>query len=115
MAKTKTLGIRLSPYMISELERLKESFDFKSYSEMLEILTHLLTGMDELLSQIGEHPSEWGKEEIEEFLRLGHETLPTGKSVKIRDILLRRLRKKFGEDGVEKLERLLSQNSIKIG
>lgn len=65
MAKTKTFGIRMSPSLIDEMERLKEAFDFKSYAEMLDLLTHLLAGMNELLSQIGEHPSEWGKEEQE--------------------------------------------------
>ena len=115
MAKTKTLGIRMSPSLIDEIERLKEAFDFKSYAEMLETLAHFLVGMDELLSEIGEHPSEWEREEIEKFLRLGHGSLPNSKSTKISDILIRRLKKRFGEDGVEIVERLLSRNSVKTG
>ena len=105
MAKTKTLGIRTTPQLIHELEELKKAFDFDSYSDMLSSLAHVLKSVDQRVCQIQDHPRTWTVDEIHKYLSLCEE----GNAVReeISQLVWRRLRQRFGEDGVEALRQKL--------
>lgn len=111
MAKTKTLGVRLAPELIAELDKLKRSFAFTSYGEMIETLLHLLGGIDECVACFKGHPRDWGAEDVRRCLALdvGHTTV-YHKTVNV--LLWRRLKERFGQDGVEHLHQLLEHDSL---
>lgn len=101
MAKTKTLGIRTTPQLIDELEELKKAFDFDSYSEMLSSLAHVLKSVDKRVCQIQDHPRNWTADQIHKYLSLQSEEGPVREEIS--QLVWRRLRQRFGEDGVEAL------------
>ena len=112
MAKTKTLGIRTTPQLIDELEELKKAFNFASYSDMLVCLAHVLKGVDQRVCQIQDHPRTWTLDDIRKFLPLESED---GNAVReeISQLVWRRLKQRFGEDGVEALQHQLQGKSTR--
>lgn len=108
MAKTKTLGIRTTLQLIGELEELKKSFDFKSYSEMLSCFAKVLKTVNQQVCQIQDHPRTWSPEDTRRFLALGEVRDPVREEIS--QLIWRRLRQRFGEDGVEALRRRLDNS-----
>jgi hypothetical protein len=108
MAKTKTFGVRLTPELISELERLKDAFSFASYGEMMETLIHLLQGIDEGVSRIKEHPREWKAQQVKQHLFSFSEKSQTSSTAQVEDLTWRRLRERFGEDGIQRIRELVA-------
>ena len=88
------------------------AFGFGSYGEMLGFLVRLLRTIDKEVSDIDKHPREWSQEEVEKYLQVSCGMLFDGNSVEIRDLLWRRLRERFGEHGMERLQQLVSENSL---
>ena len=111
MAKTKTLGIRLSPALISELERLKQSFAFASYGEMMENLVDLLESIDECVSRIKGHPRDWNSDDAKKCLALENEDAASCRTM-LNRLLWRRLKERFGQDGLQHVQELLGQGSL---
>ena len=68
MAKTETLGIRLTPQVIGELEQLRDAFAFASYGEVLESMVRLLKSIDQTVCQTKDHPRDWGTSDAKEYL-----------------------------------------------
>jgi hypothetical protein len=106
MAKTKTLGIRTTPQLIDELEELKKAFNFDSYSEMLSSLAQVLKSIDQRVSQIQDHPRTWSVGEARRLLSM-HSDEGDAAREQIPRLVWRRLRQRFGEDGVETLRQKL--------
>lgn len=109
MAKTKTFGVRLTPELIAELERLRGTFGFATYGEMMESWVHLLQNIDERVCQIEKHPKEWGAQDFEEHLGLRERNAASLTSID--PLVVRRLRERFGEDGVQRIHGLLRELS----
>lgn len=107
MPKTKTLGVRLTPDLIAEVERLKDLFGFSSYSEMVEVLVLLLQKIEEEVDGITLHPREWGKDDVANYLPRKHSTLFSNE---INELLRRRLGARFGEDGIQHIQGLLNES-----
>ncbi len=114
MAKTKTLGIRVAPQLITELERLKNVFAFASYGEMLESFVRLLQSIDESVCQIKDHPREWEAHDVERYLS-STDDRPTSQSAEVNALTWRRLRDRFGEDGVQRVKELVDEVQAKVG
>ncbi len=112
MAKTKTLGIRVTPNLNNDLEHLKSAFGFSSYGAMLEFLVRFLGTIDKAVSDIDKHPRDWSQEEVEEYLQVSCGSLVGSGIAEIRDLLWRRLRERFGEHGMERLQQLISEDSL---
>jgi len=110
MAKTKTFGVRLAPELINELERLKEAFSFTSYGEMIEVWVRLLQRIDEGVFRIKKHPREWNAQELERHL-LCADKRSADYSSQVEDLTWRRLRARFGEDGVQHIRELIADLS----
>lgn len=108
MAKTKTFGVRLTPDMISELERLKDVFAFTSSGEMIESWIRLLKDIDEGVCRIKEHPREWKAHQVEKYLSFTDKET-TVHSAQVDELAWRRLRERFGEDGVERIRELVAE------
>jgi len=110
MAKTKTLGVRLAPESIAELDEFKRIFGFASYAEMIETLLHLLGGIDKCVSQLKGHPRDLDAGDVKKYLALdfGHDV---AYQKTVNTLLWRRFKERFGQDGVEHLQRLLEQDS----
>lgn len=106
MAKTKTLGIRTTQQLIDELEKLKDAFAFGSYSELLGSLAQVLRTIDQRVCQVQEHPRTWEAEQIRAFFS----TSSDGNEDEIARLMWRRLKQRFGEDGVEVLRRKLLED-----
>lgn len=111
MAKTKTLGIRLAPELIAELDELKRIFSFASYGEMIETLLHLLGGMDECVSRFEGHPRGWSAEDVRKCLALDIEHAAAYHKT-VTALLWRRFKERFGQDGLEHLQQLLEHDSL---
>lgn len=111
MAKTKTLGVRLAPELIAELDEFKRIFAFASYAEMIETLLHLLGGIDECVSHFKRHPRDWDAEDVKKCLALdfGHDA---AYHKTVNALLWRRFKERFGQDGVEHLQHLLERDSL---
>ena len=109
MAKTKTLGIRTTHHLIDELEVLKKSFNFESYSQMLKCLADVLKTVDKRVCEIQDHPRTWSPEDTQRFLALGVASDPIGEEIS--QLVWRRLRQRFGEDGVEALRQKLESTT----
>lgn len=107
MAKTKTLGMRLTLQHISKLKTLKEAFDFSSYNEMLESLLRLLQGIDDTVREIDDHPRNWEPQQVQNHLDSHREQV--GRLTILDDLFWRRLRERFGEDGVQYIRDLASK------
>ena len=110
MAKTKTLGIRTTPQLIAELEELKGAFDFGSYSEMLSSLAQVLRNIDQRICQLRRHPSAWEVEEVRDLLS-GISAEANGQEDEIARLVWRRVKERFGEDGVESLRQKLLEKA----
>lgn len=106
MPKTKTLGVRLTPDLIAEVERLKNLFGFSSYSEMVEVLVLLLQKIDKEVDGITLHPREWDKDDVDNYLPGRHSTLFSNE---INELMWRRLGARFGEDGIQHIQELLKE------
>jgi hypothetical protein len=108
MAKTKTFGVRLTPELISELERLKDVFAFSSYGEMMEHWVRLLQNIDDGVCQINTHPKEWTTQDVREHLHVPEMPCVTSSS-QVDSLTLRRLRERFGEDGLQRIQEILKE------
>ena len=108
MAKTKTFGVRLTPNQIVELERLRSTFAFTSYGELIGDWVQLLQQIDTQISRIHKHPRDWGPSDLDEhlMLRVGRSSHPWNVFA---SLLLRRIKARFGEDGVERINMLLER------
>ena len=113
MAKTKTFGVRLTPEMIAELERLKDVFAFASYSEMLKYWICLLQNIDEGVCQIKSHPREWTTQEVKEHLGASKLQHSASLSSLVDSLTVRRLRERFGEDSLQSIQDILKQSTRK--
>lgn len=113
MAKTKTLGIRTTPQLIGELEKLKVAFDFGSYSEMLISLAQVLRNIDQRICELRSHPRAWKVAEVRDLFS---GTLPesNGQEDEIAHLVWRRLKERFGEDGVESLRQKLHEGAERM-
>lgn len=104
MAKTKSFGIKVDPAFGQEIERLKETFGFTSFGEILQVSVKLLQAIDEGVCCIKRHPREWTRADVVEYLSLGSEA---AQSPELITLLERRLRERFGQDGVERVQELI--------
>ncbi len=112
MAKTKTLGIRTTPELIAELERLKEAFYFENYSEMLHTLAQVLRSIDQRVSEIPNHPRDWSAEELDTYFS-APDGAESSNNNELSRLVWRRLKQRFGEDGVEILHQKLRSRAQK--
>lgn len=103
MAKTKSLGTKVAPAFGQEIERLKQAFGFASFGEMLQASIRLLQAIDEGVCRIKRHPREWSRTDLLEYLSIGREA---GQDHEIISLVERRLRERFGQDGVEQVQEL---------
>ena len=114
MAKTKSIGIRVTPELSQEIERLKEAFGFGSFGEMLESFVRLLRLIDDGVARIESHPRDWSKEDVEQYLSFGNSNWVGDETGELRHLLWRRLRERFGQDGVDRARELL-RNRVSKG
>jgi hypothetical protein len=103
MAKTKTFEVRPEHETIAKLERLKDRFDFASYGDMKVRLVRHLKEIDEVVCGISE-PSGNGARWIAKYLfsLLG----PAISSDELSVFTWWRLRNRFGENGVQRIQEL---------
>lgn len=113
MAKTKTLGIRATPELIGELEILKAAFNFESYSEMLDTLARVLRSIDQRVSQIPSHPRDWSTGELDTCFSTPDRAESLNDNELTR-LAWRRLKQRFGEDGVQALQQKLLESSRRV-
>jgi hypothetical protein len=104
MAKTKSLGTKVDPAFRQEIERLKEAFGFTSFGEMLQVSVKLLQAIDEGVCRIERHPREWSRPDVIEYLSIGREA---AEDPEILALVERRLRERFGQDGIERMQEIL--------
>ena len=114
MAKTKTLGIRVTPVLAGELTQLKGVFDFATFGEMLESLVRLLRHVDEDVCKIDRHPHEWGVQDLATYLAFNGQNSIVCPEGELDRLLWRRLKQRFGEDGVEIIRQLLAKHPSAI-
>ena len=115
MAKSKSIGARVTPEFSQEIERLKEAFGFGSLGEMLESFVRLLQLIDRDISCIESHPREWSKEDVQTYLSVGNSNRISQETGELRALLWRRLRERFGQDGVERAHELLGTEAMDEG
>ncbi len=72
MAKTKSIGTRVTPEFNQEIERLKEAFGFGSFGEMIESFVRLLQLIDNGVASIQSHPPDWSKDDAQKYLSGGN-------------------------------------------
>lgn len=113
MAKTKSMGTRVTPEFSQEIERLKEAFGFVTFGEMLETFVRLLQLIDKGISRIDSHPRDWSKEDVQNYLAVGNSNWIDQGADELRELLWRRLRERFGQDGVERARELLETEALK--
>jgi len=111
MAKTKSIGIRVTPELNEEIERLKEAFGFTSFGEMLESFVRILQLVDQDIYRIESHPRDWSKEDVQNYLSGGNSDWIDPRTSELGKLLWRRLRERFGQDGVERARELLEKRS----
>ena len=111
MAKSKSIGARVTPEFSQEIERLKEAFGFGSFGEMLESFVRLLQLIDQGISSIDSHPRDWSKEDVQSYLAVGNSNWIDQGTGELRALLWRRLRERFGQDGVERARELLGNDA----
>ncbi|MBE9501300.1 MAG: hypothetical protein IMY87_02595 [Chloroflexi bacterium] len=109
MAKTKSIGIRVTPEVNKEIERLKEAFGFGSFGEMLESFVRILQLVDQDIFRIESHPREWSKKDVQNYLSGGNSDWTDPRTGELGKLLWRRLRERFGQDGVERARELLEK------
>lgn len=107
MAKNKSIGARVTPEFSQEIERLKDAFGFGSFGEMLESFVRLLQLIDGDISCIESHPREWSKEDVQIYLSVSNSNRMGQETGELGALLWRRLRERFGEDGIERARELL--------
>jgi len=111
MSKTKVIGIRAGDQLRSQLRNLKEGFQFESYAEMVESLARLLQGIDDIVCGIDEHPRNWETQQGRNHLNsLREKVIELGV---LDDLFWRRLRERFGEDGVQHIRELSGNRGIR--
>jgi len=81
---------------------------------MLESLVCLLRLIDEGVSKIDRHPREWRSEDVARYLPFGDGNVTGYEAGELAELLWRRLKQRFGEDGVEKLRQLLCKDSVPV-
>jgi hypothetical protein len=113
MAKTKSIGARVTPELSQEIERLKEAFGFGSFGEMLESFVRLLQLIDQGTDRIESHPRDWSKKDIQNYLLGGNSDWIDPRANELRELLWRRLRERFGQNGVERARELLGNEASK--
>ena len=111
MAKSKLLSVRVTPELRNELDNLKMTFGFTSYKSMIESLVRLMKFVDERISNIETNPSEWKRKDLDRYLPLAHVDLLRLQQTELGQLVLRRLKQRFGEVGVKRLRQLLSDDS----
>lgn len=109
MPKTKSFGTKVEPAFGQEIERLKEAFGFTSFGEILEVSVRLLQVIDEGVCRIKRHPREWSRADMLEYLSIGREAAQDSEIVALAE---RRLRERFGQDGVEQVQEVLRNERI---
>ena len=109
MAKTKSLGTKVDPAFGQQIERLKDAFGFASFGEMLQASVQLLKAIDEAVCRIERHPREWSKADVKEYLSIGQEA---AQDPGITALVERRLRERFGQDGVERVQELIRNEHV---
>lgn len=112
MAKTKSLGTKVDPAFRQKIDRLKEAFGFASFGEMLQATISLLEAIDEGVCRIKRHPREWSRADLLEYLSIGREAAQDDEIVALVE---RRLRERFGQDGVERVQELLRNENLEQG
>jgi hypothetical protein len=110
MGKTKSLGTKVEPEFGKEIERLKEAFGFLSFGELLEGSIKLLQAIDRGICHIQRHPRDWNENDVAEYLSIGQEA---AKGPEIIALVERRLRERFGQDGVEQVQQLLGNQYLR--
>ena len=70
----------------------------------------LLQQVDAYVSQIDEHPSDWTLEDLDRHLVLSGKHLSCS-WLAFSSITLRRLRERFGEDGIQRINDLLERKT----
>jgi len=113
MAKTKSIGIRVTPEVNKEIERLKEAFGFGSFGEMLESFVRILQLIDQDIYRIESHPRELSKQDVQNYLSGGNSDWIDPRTGELGKLLWRRLRERFGQDGVERARELLETEALK--
>ena len=111
MAKSKSIGARVTPEFSQEIECLKEAFGFGSFGEMLESFVRLLELIDRDISCIESHPREWSKKDVQTYLSVGNSNRIIQGTGELKALLWRRLRERFGQDGVERAQGLLGDEA----
>ena len=107
MAKTKSVGTKVDPEFDKELQRLKESFGFNNFGEMLETFVSLLQYVDRSVLQIKRHPREWSKSDLHQYLSLRQVGLIDWQKDEFAELFRKRIRQRFGQDGLEHIEYLI--------
>jgi hypothetical protein len=105
MGKTKTFGMRLTPELIAELERLRDTFGFTNYSHMIDGWIGVLQDIDSAVTEIQRHPREWEAQHLREHLGLCDQQLAS-RFPHVDGLALRRLKERFGEDGVQRVHQI---------
>jgi len=113
MAKSKSIGARVTPEFSQEIERLKEAFGFGSFGEMLESFVRLLQLVDDGVARIDSHPRDWSKKDVQNYLSGSNSDWIDQGAGELRELLWRRLRERFGQDGVERARELLGSDTSK--
>lgn len=111
MAKNKSIGARVTPEFSQEIERLKDAFGFGSFGEMLESFVRLLQLIDDCVARIDSHPRDWSTEDAQDYLSFGNSNWVDRQTGELRELLWRRLRERFGQDGVERARELLDNEA----
>lgn len=107
MAKTKSVGTKVAPEFDRELQRLRESFGFNNFGEMLETLVSLLQYVDSIVLQIKRHPREWSKSDLYQYLSIRQVSLINWQKDEFAKLFRKRIRQRFGQDGLEHIEYLI--------
>ena len=107
MAKTKSVGTKVDPEFDIELQRLRESFGFNNFGEMLETLVSLLQYVDSIVLQIKRHPREWSKSDLYQYLSIRQVSLINWQKDEFAKLFRKRIRQRFGQDGLEHIECLI--------
>ena len=112
MQKTKSVGTRVDPVLNQEIERLKEAFAFNSFGDMFEVMVGLLQAIDEVISSIDQHPREWSPADLLSYLPARYRNRQEREFFLL---VLKRIRQRFGADGVERIEALLNAEQKEKG
>lgn len=112
MQKSKSVGTRVDPVLNQEIERLKKAFAFNSFGDMTEAMVELLQAIDEVIGDIDQHPREWS---IADLLRYLPARYRNRQEREFFHLVLKRIRQRFGADGVERIEALINNEQKEKG